>query len=404
MKYLIARQPVFDSNEAVIAYELLFGFEVDQLILNSELQGELPDDLRNSLFGSPDSDDTKTKDVYVEISPQLMLGNELSHLSSNSVILFLKNQFVLDDRYVAALNHLKQEGFRIALGAYATEDQYVQLAELADFLIADFKTIGQAKQNTIPIWCSSYRMKSIARNLETREAFSLAKKLNYDCFHGQFFYKPEYVEKNDIPAFKVNYMRLLQEINQGEISFDKLDNIIKQDVSLTFKLLNYINSAAFGLRSEIESVKHALNMLGVKLVKKWATMVTIASIGKDVPEEALVTSVLRGRFLEELGKKSGHINRVDDFFFMGIFSMIDLFFSRPIDEVLEEIPINSDIKEAILRNEGQLSDFLPAVISYETGDWAPLNERAATIGIDIEEIPELYFNALDWTQNLVIRA
>ncbi|MFC1482099.1 EAL and HDOD domain-containing protein, partial [Candidatus Neomarinimicrobiota bacterium] len=358
MKYLIARQPIFDSTEAVIAYALLLGFEVDQLILNSEMQSELPDDLRNSLFGSQESVDKEASDVCVAISPQFMLGDELAQLSSKSVILFLKNQFIIDDRHVAALIRWKKEGFRIALGAYATEDQYTQIAELANFLIADFKSIGQAKRNIIPIWCSSYRIKSIARNLETRAAFDQAKKLNYDGFHGQFFYKPEYVEKNDIPAFKVNYMRLLQEINQGEISFDKLDSIIKQDVSLTFKLLKYINSAAFGLRSEIESVKHALNMLGIKLVKKWATMVTLTSIGKDVPEEALITSVLRGKFLEELGNKSGHRDRVDDFFFMGIFSMIDLFFSRPIDELLEEIPIHSDIKGAILRNEGQLSGFL----------------------------------------------
>lgn len=404
MKHLIARQPIFDSNERVIAYTLIFGFDTEQLLISKELQSELPDEIRFSLYGAPESNTGKFKDVYIEITPQLLLGEEVGQLSSKNVILLLKDQFEFDERHLSALNRLKEKGMRLALGAYAIEEQYLPMAELADQLIVDFKRYGEDKLRMIPLWCSSYMIKPIAGNLETRESFKMAKTLNYYGFHGPFFYKPEYVEKNDIPAFKINYMRLLQEINQGEISFDKLDSIIKQDVSLTYKLLKYINSAAFGLRSEIESVNHALTMLGVKLVKKWATMVAIASIGKDLPEEALLASVMRAKFLEELGDISGNRSRADDFFFMGIFSMIDLFFSRPIDEVLEDIPIHEDIKTAILLNEGLLATYLSAVIAYENGDWAPLNDCASRIGVNIDELPDLYLKAMDWSQNLIVQA
>ena len=271
---------------------------------------------------------------------------------------------------------------------------------MTDQLVVDFRGKSESDLRLVPNWCKSYNIKTVAHNLETRAAFELARKLEYNSFHGPFFHKAEYVDKEAVPGFKLNYLRLLQEINVSDISFDKLERIIKQDVSLAYGLLKYINSAAFGLRMEIESIKHALTLLGIMLVKRWATMVAIANIGKGLPVEALVTCMVRGKFLEELGQKLGHAQRGDDLFFMGIFSLIDLFFSRPLEEILEEMPIKADIKAAILGDGGQFADLLSMVKVYEDGDWKPLLASASKLGVSEDHIAGLYFDALDWTQNL----
>lgn len=400
MKRLIARQPVFNAREVVTAYELVLSFETAQLLAGEIEKEELPDNIRRSLYGSKVPTNGQVTDVCIDITPEILLGPDLHQLSKKSVILYLREPFETKAEHLSALKQLKEDGFRVGLGSFATDDKYFELVKLANQLVVDFRGKNESELRFVPNWCKSYHIKTVAHDLESRDAFELARRLEYDSFHGPFFHKAEYVEKKAIPGFKLNYLRLLQEINDHNISFDRLDHIIKQDVGLTYGLLKYINSAAFGLRMEVESVKHALTLLGIKLVKRWATLVAISNIGKGLPEEALVTCLVRGKFLEELGWRLGYAQRGDDLFFMGIFSLIDLFFSRPLKEILEEMPIKNDIKEAILGEKGQFANLLSMVKSYEKGDWKPLLTRASSLGVSEEDTAGIYFEALDWTQNL----
>ncbi len=404
MKHLMARQPHFNAREKVTAYELVFGFETENLLTDEKLKDDLPDNIGLSLYATDTPTNAKQPSLFIEINPALLLGLDLGILSKENVIFYLREPFEFNGEHLSAIARWKEQGFQIALGSFATDDEHFEMAKLADQMIVDFRGKSEIELHFVPNWCKSYRIKTVAHNLESRAAFELARKLEYDSFHGPFFYKAEYVEKEAIPGFKLTYLRLLQEINQSDISFNRLETVIKQDVSLTYGLLKYINSAAFGLRSEVESVKHALTMLGSRLVKRWASLTAISNIGKGLPEEALVTCMVRGKFLEDLGQKLGHSQRGDDLFFMGIFSLIDLFFSRPIEEILEEMPIKNDIKAGILGKDGQFGELLSMVKAYEEGDWDPLQASAAHLGLDEGDIAGMYFNALDWTQAMFISA
>ncbi|MFC1480623.1 EAL and HDOD domain-containing protein [Candidatus Neomarinimicrobiota bacterium] len=401
MTRLIARQPLFDAREKVKAYDLVFSFDPNELFSDEKLKTELPDDIRQSLYGSNGAGvTTPINDVSIEVGPEFILNEDIKQLSRKNVVLYIPERFDIDQQYLDAIRAIREDGFKVALGPFATEDEFRDLAVLADQVVVDFRAKSESDLRIFPVWCKSHGIKTIAHNLVSRQDFIMARRLEYSYFHGSFFYKPEYVEKSEIPGFKLNYLRLLQEINQSDISFDRLNEIIKQDVSLSYKLLKYINSAAFGLRNEIESIKHALTMLGLSLVKRWSSLVAIANIGEGLPEEALVTCMIRGRFLEELGKRIGKGDRGDDLFFMGIFSMIDLFFSRPLEEILKEMPLKNDIKLAILGQGGEFSDLLSMVKSYEDGDWDPLQAQVAKLGINEDQVPEIYFDTLDWAQKL----
>ena len=402
MQQLIARQPVFTAQEKVFAHELSFGFNPEELLADPKARENLPADIASSVFAGVDRPGARKRRVMVEITPHLLTDESLGLLARKTAILQLTKAFQPTAKHMEAIKKLKRDGFRFAIGAFALEGNLQDMGELADIIVVDFANLEESDLRLIPIWCGRHRIQTLAYNLVTRQSFELAKELKYDFFHGQFFYEAKIVDRDTIPAFKLNYLRLLQEINRGDISFDKLDGIIKQDVSLTYKLLKYINSAAFGLRNEIESIKHALSMLGTREVKKWATMVSLTNMGEDLPEEALVTCVLRGRFLEQLGKKLGHGSRGDDLFFMGIFSMIDLFFGRPKEEVLRDIPITEDVKTALLGQASPFQNLFKAVLAYEDGDWDPLHTHLATLGMPEEEVPDLYFEALDWTQTIFL--
>ncbi len=402
MPNLIARLPIFTPHEKVFAHELSFGFNPVELLTDPAAMDTLPGDIAVSLFADVDQPGRRKRRVLVEIAPSLLTDKAISRLSRQTAILQLSEVFQPTTEQVEAIKKLKGDGFRFAIGAFALEGDLQEMAALADLLVVDFMGFSESDLRLIPIWCGRHGIKTLAHSLMTRETFELAKDLKYDYFQGPFFYEAKIVAQDTVPGFKLNYLRLLQEINSKDISFTKLDAIIKQDVSLTYKLLKYINSAAFGLRSEIESIKHALSMLGTRQVAKWASMVSMTNMGEDLPEEALVTCVLRGRFLEQLGKKLGHSGRGDDLFFMGIFSMIDLFFGRPKEEVLKDIPIKDDVKKALLGGESPFKKLFEAVLAYEEGEWDPLHTHLAALGMPEEEVPDLYFEALDWTQNIFL--
>ncbi len=197
----------------------------------------------------------------------------------------------------------------------------------------------------------------------------------------------------------MHYFQVLQEILRPEMDFGRLEKYIKQEVSLSYKLLRYINSAFFGLKNKINSIRQALALLGEKEIKKWFSLLTLANMGKDKPEELALHTITRAKFCESLAPLAGLLNRAEDLFLVGMFSLIDAFLDRPLSEILKEIPVRDEIKGAILGKENQLAQVYHYVLSYEKGDWGSLGEQQVRIGIDESSPPRLYRAALKWGQD-----
>ena len=165
-------------------------------------------------------------------------------------------------------------------------------------------------------------------------------------------------------------MRILREIHRPEMKFGRLGEYIKQEISLSYKLLRYINSAFFGLRNQITSIKQALVLLGEREIKNWISLVALAGMGDDKPEELAVQSIIRAKFCQVLAPYAGLAQKAEDLFLLGLLSMIDAFLDRPLEEVLREIPIDDEIKKALLGLASPLGKVYQFVRAYEKGDWA----------------------------------
>ena len=190
-------------------------------------------------------------------------------------------------------------------------------------------------------------IKLLAEKVETKEEFDQAAEMGYTCFQGYFFSKPVIISGKDIPGFKLTYLQMLQEINSPEMDFRKIEDLIKREVSVSYKLLRYINSAFFGLRRKVESIRQALALLGERNIKKWISLIALSSMGEDKPMELAASSLIRAQFCESLAPKMGMRDREHDLFLMGLFSMIDAIIDRPMAEILDELSISEDIKVAL---------------------------------------------------------
>ncbi|MCL4439596.1 MAG: HDOD domain-containing protein [Firmicutes bacterium] len=241
----------------------------------------------------------------------------------------------------------------------------------------------------------------MAEKVETTEMFKEAFEMGYSYFQGYFFSRPIILTGQDIPGYKINYLQALEEVNRPEMDFDRLEGIIKRDVSLSYKLLKYINSAAFGFRSKIDSIKHALVLLGIQEIKNWVSLIILRGMGEDKPDEITTSSILRAKFGELIAPKVGLQERSSDLFLMGMFSMIDALISRPMTDILDELPIAEDIKRALLGKECRYLDLYELILAYEKGNWEEFSALAARIKLDEAEVPKIYLQSLAWANQVM---
>ena len=181
-----------------------------------------------------------------------------------------------------------------------------------------------------------------------------------------------------------------------EVEFEKLEEIIKHDLSLTYRLLRFINSAYFNFSMKVESIRHVLLLIGMREVKKWASIISLAAIGEDKPVELLNVSLVRARFCESIAEEIGQKRNEHNFFMMGLFSLVDALLDRHMEDVLKDIYIEAEVKEALLGEENIYSDVCNLVIAYEKGDWENVKDYSEKIGVNEIVLPTYYFSSTKW--------
>jgi c-di-GMP-related signal transduction protein len=182
--------------------------------------------------------------------------------------------------------------------------------------------------------------------VETREEFTAAKKAGFTYFQGYFFRPPEVLQAKEIPASRLNHLRLLSAVSQPELDPREFESMIKHEVSICYRLLRYLNSAAFGIKNEVHSVRHALALLGERKVRRWVRLVATLTIGENRSSELVAAAMVRARFCELLAPRIPHSE--SDLFLMGMLSMVDAILEIPMISVLEAIPLDHETKALLL--------------------------------------------------------
>jgi c-di-GMP-related signal transduction protein len=195
-------------------------------------------------------------------------------------------------------------------------------------------------------------------------------------------------------------LRLIQELNQPELDFSAVEAILKSDLSLSLKLLRYINSAAIGLRYPVTSLRQAMVLLGEQNFRRWALLALTTSLLEDKPQELILTGVIRGRFCELICQKVGWRILGVDPFLIGFLSVLDALLDQPLPQLLDELPIAPEIKDALSGRPTLLGFVYNLVIAYERADWEKVNELIGKVGLPEGEVPLLYAEAVAWADML----
>ena len=291
-------------------------------------------------------------------------------------------------------------GYTLALDDFADQPELAPFLPYADIIKVDFRVADPATRQRIAERYAGSRVKLLAEKIETEADFATARDQGYTFFQGFFFCRPEMVARHDIPTSKMVYLQFLNELNRAELDFGRLERVIKQDVSLSVKLLRYLKAAAFGWRSEITSIKQALSMLGERPFRRWASVLTLASLADDKPAELLSTCLTRARFCELLAPTAGFKGRELDLFLVALFSLMDAIVGRPLPELLTDVALPSDLVTALTPDgpPSRIRDVLSLVIAYERAAWQDVDALAARLNLSdaIAKLPALYQEAVTW--------
>lgn len=392
---LISRQPIYDRSNQLVAYELLYrtgstdvtkvnngNIVSPQVILNSFLDIGFDGLVGSSL-------------AFINITEDLILDELLTPMFEKQTVLEVRKDIQPSAEVVAGVKRLKNKGYRIALDNFQYSPEYDELLMLADFVKFDVVKLTAEEIIRELKYLKQYDVKIIAEKVETPEMYDFCKRRVFDFFQGFHFCKPQLVKHKNIPSNKLVVLNLFKQLSKPDFDFGEIEKALAQDAILTYKLLRYVNSAAFAQRHEIDSIKEALALVGADTIKKWATLILMMQLTEGKPQALLVTALVRARMCELLENTKGKNN--GQMFTVGLFSLLDALMDIPMVDLLDELVLSTSIKFALLDYEGENGEILLNVILYEQGQWIDLMKH----GVDTKAYFSCYMDAVKWADSTI---
>ncbi len=400
MKAFVAREPIFDAHLSVYGYELRVESGLNGLLERPDADLAVLKAIDNSLFLFGIEVVSGLKRTFLQFTRETLLQGYALLFPARAVVVEVGPEVELDEPTVAACHALKRSGYMLAASQVVAETEGHPLFPLVDVLRVDFRRTPGDERALLVRRGAPRGMMLLAEHVADHDELRRARDLGYTYFQGAFFGRPVVVEGHQIPAATINYLSLLQEINRPELDLDQIEEVLKREVALCYKLLRCINSVAFGLRHRVNSVRQAILLLGERGIRKWASLVVMAGLNQRGPSELVAASLQRARFAEMLVETVDLKDRSEEAFLMGLFSMLDVIIGRPFDEILEGLPLAPDVKQALLGGGGAMRYLLDLVLAYEAACWKQVAVFAADMGIAQSDVVDAYLRSTEWSNSV----
>jgi c-di-GMP-related signal transduction protein len=385
----IARQPIFDENLRVFAYELLFRAGGDKNVFQPR-----PEASSSVIVDSMMLFDLQTltghAKAFINVDQSALENRAPRLLPPDRVIIEILESVVPTPEVIQLCRDLCSSGYVLALDDFVDHPKWEPLLSLAKFLKVDFRSSDHDLRRAMAHRFRGRGIRLVAEKVETHAELNKARSLGYSFFQGYFFCKPSMVSARDIPGNKLNCLRLLEAVSAVDFSRDAVEELLKKDPSLVYKLLRYLNSPLLGLRCEIHGLRHAISLLGEIEFRRWVSIVAIVAMASDKPPELIRTALTRAFFCEEISNTIGMTEKSSDLFFMGLLSVTDALLDRPIDHILANLPVSTDVRTALCGGTNRYRDIYDTLLTYERGDWAALAATASRIGAIEHQVPDCY--------------
>jgi c-di-GMP-related signal transduction protein len=397
----VARQPVFDRSQKVFGYELLFRHDMQNIFHGSEPDAASRSTLDSSLLVGIDvlCDGRR---AFLNCTRDTLVRGLITLLPSHSTVVEILETVPADAEVLSACQRLKEAGYMIALDDYVTDDPREPLAEMADILKVDLQLTTVEQRAALVKRHGPWRCRMLAEKVEDHAAFIAARDQGFVYFQGYFLRRPEMIATHDVPARRINYMRMLQAVSQPDLDLTALEKLIKTEVSICYRLLRCMHSVILGLKSEVHSVRHALTILGEREVRRWVLLIATVGAGQDKTSDLVLCALVRARFGELLAPRVRHGE--SDLFLLGLLSMLDVMLETPMSSILEKIPLDSETKAVLAGKPSMLRPVYQLMLAHESGEWEAATAISDSLHLDLNTVATSYWQAQQWAREVSIGA
>lgn len=392
----IARQPILEISGDVHAYELLHRSGPSGGFSGIDPSQATIDVLRTAFLSAPLESLTGGHLAFINVPEELLVQDFIAVIPPDTAVIEILETVRPSPRVIAAVRTLKASGHLIALDDFEGHENWAPLVEMADYIKVDFMLTGPGERAQILERWKRPGLRFLAEKVETRADQQEALAAGYDLFQGYFFCKPEISSQRELPRSRQSYLLLLQALSCSQPDLVHVESIIQHELSLTAGLLRYLNSAAFGVRQEITSIRQALIHLGERPLKRWGTLIAMARLGENQPVELLRTSLIRAKFGEDLAELQEPKANPLRAFLAGLFSSIDALLGMPMENAIDALGLDSELRKAILGNDSREALYLCLALSLEQGEWTKADEYCKALDLDLAYVQTLFTQAIAW--------
>ncbi|WP_236898438.1 EAL and HDOD domain-containing protein [Clostridium beijerinckii] len=402
MDIFVARQPIFNRKNEVVAYELLFRNGQNNFYNNTNGDEATLKVIANTFYTFDFKDITDNKKAFINFTEELIKKEIATILPKEYVVIEILENIEPNDEIVNACKRLKKRGFILALDDFVFHTKYIKLIEIADIIKIDFKiTTGDERKKVFELKKINNKIKFLAEKVENKEEYDEALKLGYSYFQGYYFSKPIVLSRKNIPTNKDTAIKILKLINKDDFDFNKLEELIIKDLGLSYKIIKLINSSAYCLKNEVKSIKYAIALLGRKEIIKWLYVVLLNDLKENNTDELIKVSLQRAKLCELICNMSEYKNKVYSAYMVGLFSVMDAILNCSIEVILKELYIDDEIKEGLTEKGDFLNKILKLAINYEKGQWENVEFYTKEIGVNDNNLAEAYIDAIKWADDVV---
>jgi EAL and modified HD-GYP domain-containing signal transduction protein len=388
----VARQPIFKQNMSVFAYELLFrsgkNFNGAEVVDGDSATSQV---LMHCFVDIGLENIVGSHKAFINLTRTFLANSSLLSVAPpDQLVLEVLEDIEPSDEIIETLKALKKSGHTIALDDFIYDSRFDPFIEQADIIKIDVKAITREEIEQHVAKLKTMGVKLLAEKVEDYDEFEFLKGLGFDYYQGYFFSRPKIVSGKSVSPNQLAVLNLVAKINNPDIEVDELSAVISSDVSLSHKVLKFINSPVSGLRTQVDSIQQAVVLLGLTTIKNWVTILALAT-GSQKPTELGITALIRAKCCELMAKSAG-LAKPDGFFTVGLFSSLDAMLDQPLDVLLAELPLSEDTNKALLKQEGILGQALRCAMAMEHNDFSRIEFEE----LGVNELSELYLQAVSW--------